>query len=276
MLNHENAAKWQNRLAISVVIIVAVGFILFTVIPILAVFLRIDPSKFWEETTSPGIIQAIVLSFYTSTIASVICLGLAIPTAYILARRKFPGKSYFETLLGIPIVLPPAVAGVALLWAFAPRGLLGPVFNSMNIIIPGSTIAVIIAQVFTSSPYILRTSKSAFQGIDMDLLNSARILTTSKVRVFFTITLPLSRRQILSGFAMTWARAIGEFGAILMFAGDLPGITQTMPIAIYSDMIYNPLGASVLSIILIILSFFILFTIRYLEQNTRGGDRMND
>jgi len=171
-----------------------------------------------------------------------------------------------DTLIDVPIVLPPAVAGVALLFAFAPRGLLGPVLNYFGIIVPGSTIAVIIAQVFVASPFVLRAAKNAFQSIDPDIINSARILTPSKLRIFFTITLPMSKRQILSGLAMTWARAMGEFGATLMFAGNLPTITQTMPLAIYSLMAADPFGAIVLSAVLIIISFAILILIKILEK----------
>ncbi len=166
----------------------------------------------------------------------------------------------------MPIVLPPAVAGVALLFAFAPQGLLGPVLNYFGLILPGSTLAVIIAQVFVASPFVLRSAKNAFQNIDRDLINSARILTPSKIRIFFTITLPIAKRQIISGLAMTWARAMGEFGATLMFAGNFRTITQTMPLAIYSLMASDPFGAIVLSTLLIIISFTILILIKILEQ----------
>ena len=155
-----------------------------------------------------------------------------------MATRRFPGKAIIDTLIDLPIVLPPAVAGVALLYTFAPKGLLGPIFNYFGIMIPGYTLAVIIAETFVASPFLIRSAKTGFENLDRDVVNSAKILTSSRIRVFFTISLPLSLRAILSGTMMTWARAMGEFGATLMFAGNLPGITQTMPLGNLHDTVF--------------------------------------
>lgn len=242
------------------------SFISFISLPILSIFLRLDLAQIWTQLQYPTILDALVVGLFSSAAATFFSFILAVPVGYFLATRKFRGKMLLDTLIDVPIVLPPAVAGVALLFAFAPRGLLGPVLNYFGIIVPGSTIAVIIAQVFVASPFVLRAAKNAFQSIDPDIINSARILTPSKLRIFFTITLPMSKRQILSGLAMTWARAMGEFGATLMFAGNLPTITQTMPLAIYSLMAADPFGAIVLSAVLIIISFAILILIKILEK----------
>jgi len=187
-----------------------------------------------------------------------------------MATRNFPGKTVLDTLMDLPIVLPPAVAGIVLLYAFAPKGILGPIFNRLGLIIPGSTIAVIIAECFVASPFLLRSAKTGFENMDKDIINSAKMLSDSRLRIFFTIALPLSIRAIISGTMMTWARAMGEFGATLMFAGNLPGITQTMPLAIYVLLYSNPLGGVMLAIILIIISFSILIVVKVLEQKRFG------
>ncbi len=218
-------------------------------------------------------IDTIKLSLFTSAIATLIALLLTVPTAYFMVTRKFPGKPILETLIDLPIVLPPAVAGVALLLAFAPKGLLGPLLNSLGLTIPGSTIAVVLAQIFVASPFLLKSAKTGFENIDREVINSARILTGSKLRVFFTITLPLSASIIISGVMMTWARAMGEFGATIMFAGNLPGITQTMPLSIYVLMSSDPYSGIMLSTILIIISFTILIAIKLLEQKRFGGKK---
>jgi molybdate transport system permease protein len=165
------------------------------------------------------------------------------------------------------------VAGVVLLYAFAPKGLLGPIFNSLGLIIPGSTIAVIIAETFVASPFLLRSAKTGFENLDKGVIDSAKMLSGSRLRVFFTVTFPLSIRAIISGTTMTWARAMGEFGATLMFAGNLPGITQTMPLAIYVLLYSNPLGGVMLSIILIIISFSVLIIVKLLEQKRFGAKK---
>jgi molybdate transport system permease protein len=202
-----------------------------------------------------------------------IAFVLTVPTAYFLATRKFPGKSIIDTVIDLPIVLPPAVAGVALLYAFAPKGLLGPILNRLGLTIPGYTIAVIIAETFVASPFLLRSAKTGFETMDKDIFNSAKILSGSRLRVFFTVSLPLSMSAITSGTMMTWARALGEFGATLMFAGSLPGITETMPLAIYSLLYSDPLAGVMLSIVLIIIAFAILILIKIVEQKRFGAKK---
>ena len=250
--------------------IIVIFFILFISLPILAVFLKIDITLVTAQLQNTQILNAISLGLLTSFMATVGSFCFAVPTAYLLATRKFPGRSIIDTILDIPIVLPPAVAGVALLLAFAPKGLLGPLLNSLGLTLPGSIIAVVLAQMFVASPFILRSAKIAFENVNPDLINSARILTGSNLRLFFTIILPLTIRQIISGIMMTWARSMGEFGATLMFAGNLPGITQTMPLAIYLLMSENPFAAIVLSAIMIALSFSVLIVVKLLEKKKYG------
>ncbi len=260
----------SDKIVLIILGLLVLTYFLFVTLPIIGIFLKIEPSQVNAQLHNSAIIDAIQLSLFTSGIATLIALVLTVPTAYFMTTRNFPGKSILDTLMDLPIVLPPAVAGIVLLYAFAPKGLLGPIFNRLGLIIPGSTIAVIIAESFVASPFLLRSAKIGFENMDKDLINSAKMLSGSRLRVFFTITLPLSIRAIISGTMMTWARAMGEFGATLMFAGNLPGITQTMPLAIYVLLYSNPFGGVMLAIILIIISFSILIIVKLLEQKRFG------
>jgi molybdate transport system permease protein len=263
----------SSKIIIVILGLIVLTYFLFIALPIAAIFLRINPSQVNAQLQNSQIIGAIKLSLFTSAIATLIAFVLAVPTAYFMATRKFLGKAVIDTVIDLPIVLPPAVAGVALLYAFAPKGLLGPILNAFGLTIPGYTIAVIIAEAFVASPFLLRSAKTGFENMDKDVINSAKILTGSRLRVFFTVTLPLTARAILSGIMMTWARAMGEFGATLMFAGNLPGITQTMPLAIYVLLYSDPLAGVMLSIILIVISFVILIAIKLLEQKKFGAKK---
>ena len=263
----------SNKIVLVILAIIVLTYFLFVALPLAAVFLRLNPSQVNGQLQNPVIVQAIELSLYTSVVATLIAFVLTVPTAYFLATRKFPGKSIIDTIIDLPIVLPPAVAGVALLYAFAPKGLLGPLLNTLGLTIPGYTIAVIIAETFVASPFLLRSAKTGFETMDKDIFNSAKILSGSRLRVFFTVSLPLSMRAITSGTMMTWARAMGEFGATLMFAGSLPGITETMPLAIYSLLYSDPLAGVMLSIILIIIAFTILIIIKIVEQKRFGAKK---
>jgi molybdate transport system permease protein len=269
-MKHNFTNTLSNKIIIVILGLIVLTYFLFVALPIVAIFLRIDPSQVNIQLHNPQIINTIQLSLYTSAVATLIAFALAVPTAYFMATRKFPGKSVIDTIIDLPIVLPPAVAGVALLYAFAPKGLLGPILNSLGLTIPGYTIAVIIAEAFVASPFLLRSAKTGFEGMDKDVINSAKMLSGSRTRVFFTVTFPLSIRAIITGSMMTWARALGEFGATLMFAGNLPGITQTMPLAIYVFLYSDPLAGVMLSTILIVIAFAVLITVKLIEQKRFG------
>jgi molybdate transport system permease protein len=261
----------SNKILAVILSLIVLTYLLFIAIPILAVFLRVNPSLASTQLQNPEIIDAIKLSLFTSAIATITALLLTVPTAYFMVTRKFPGKAILDTLIDLPIVLPPAVAGVALLLAFAPKGLLGPMLNGLGLTVPGGTIAVVLAQIFVASPFLLKSAKTGFENMDQEIVNSAKILSGSRLRVFFTITLPLAAPVIISGIMMTWARAMGEFGATIMFAGNLPGVTQTMPLSIYALMSSDhPYAGIMLSTILIIISFSILILIKLLEQKRFG------
>jgi molybdate transport system permease protein len=272
-LKRKLASVLTDKIVIIILAIIVLGYFLFIAVPILSVFLKVQPTQISNQLRNAGILEAIRLSLITSVAATVIAFVLAVPTAYFMVTRSFPGKSALDTVMDLPIVLPPAVAGVALLYTFAPKGLLGPVLNHFDFIVPGSTIAVVIAESFVASPFLYRSAKTGFEGLDKDVVNSARMLTDSRLRVFFTVTLPMAMRAVISGTMMTWARAMGEFGATLMFAGNIAGITATMPLTIYNYLYYDPLGGIMLSIILIIISFSILISVKLLEQRRFGAKK---
>ena len=173
-MNHGFGSTLTDKIVILIVALIVLGYFLFVTIPLLAVFLRIEPSQLSAQLRSAGIIEAIKLSLYTSGVATLIAFVLAVPSAYFMVTRNFPGKAILDTLMDLPIVLPPAVAGVALLYTFAPKGLLGPISNRLGFIIPGSTIAVIIAETFVASPFLFRSAKTGFESMDKDIINSAK------------------------------------------------------------------------------------------------------
>jgi molybdate transport system permease protein len=276
-MKRANATLISNKIVMTILALIVLTYFLFIILPLVGIFAQFNLTKLPGQLQNEAIISPIILSLYTSAVATLIAFVLAVPTAYFLATRKFRGKSVLDTVMDLPIVLPPAVAGLALLYAFAPKGLLGPVFNFFGIIIPGETIAVVIAEAFVASPFLLRSAKTGFETLDKDMLNSARILSGSRLRVFFTVSFPLAIRAITSGLVMCWARAMGEFGATLMFAGNLFGKTSTMPLSIYS-LFYSGNQAQVsdsitLAVILVVISFSVIIVIKVLEQKRFGGKK---
>ena len=249
---------------------ISLVFILFILLPLVAIFLNLNLSTVVMELQNPSVLDAMKVGLATSSLATIISFAFGVPTAYLLATKDFRGKSLVDALLDLPMVLPPAVAGLALLLAFAPRGLLGPVLLQLGIILPGNVFAVVLAQLFVASPFILRSAKTAFENVPRKLVDNARILTPSGVRVFLTVTLPLSMYGVMTGLVMTWARSMGEFGATLMFAGNLPGVTQTMPLAIYMLMAQDPLASNLLSAILVVISFFVLVLFKLFDRKRYG------
>jgi len=198
----------------------------------------------------------------TATLSALIAFGVGTPVAYLLARENFRGKAVVDTLIDLPMVLPPAVAGIALLMAFGRRGILGATFSAFGIELPFTTAAVVIAETFVAAPFYVRSAKAGFGAVDRRLEQMSALLGVSDWKTFWRVTLPLAAPSVVSGLLMTWARALGEFGATIMFAGNFPGRTQTMPLAIYSGLEANLDSALALSLILVIVSFGVLLAIR--------------
>lgn len=237
---------------------------LYLALPVIALFFRTTPELFLASLADPQVTQALTLSLLTSTISLAIVILVGTPFAYVHSRNQYPGKVLVDTLIDLPLVLPPAVAGLALLVLYGRAGILGQYFTLLGISIAFTTLAVIMAQVFVASPFYLRQAKSLFEQLDPAYEQAARTLGASPLRIFSRITLPLTAGGLVSGAVMTFGRALGEFGATIMFAGNLPGVTQTMPLAVYIGMEGNFAVGLTISIILVLISFAIMIAVRLL------------
>ncbi|MEN6528635.1 MAG: ABC transporter permease [Anaerolineaceae bacterium] len=244
--------------------ILAVPLILFIAVPILALFLRSPINELFANLDKTQIVQAIRLSIFTSLSTTVITLLFGTPVALLLTQRNFRLYRFVDTLIDLPTVLPPSVAGIALLMAFGRKGVFGPILSAMDITIPFTSIAVIMAQTFIASPLYIKAATIGFSAVDLELKQAASLDGANRWQIFRYITLPMSSSSILSGSVMTWARALGEFGATIIFAGNFPGRTQTMPLAIYIGFEIDLDVALTLAIIMICFSFFTLIVIKSL------------
>lgn len=241
---------------------------LYLILPVLCLFMRTSPQMFLSSLGEPFIYQAMLLSLGTAVISMGVIVGIGTPAMYFHARCKYTGKTLVDCFIDLPLVLPPAVAGLALLLLFGRTGFIGSFFNLAGYPLPFTTLAVIMAQIFVASPFYLRQAKELFGQVDPVYEQTARTLGASPVRVFFTIILPLTATGLISGAVMSFARALGEFGATIMFAGNLPGVTQTMPLAIYSAMQGNIDAAITLGIVLVLFSLMIMGTVRILVERS--------
>ena len=215
---------------------------------------------------SGPVIDALVLSLVTTAISLTLTIALATPLAHLLARRRFRGASIVETIVDLPIVLPPSVAGLALLLAFGRRGILGEPLAGLGIELPFTTMAVIVAQMFVSAPFFIRAARAGFLGVDRHYEDAARVDGASERQLTWAITLPLAAPALASGIVMTWARALGEFGATIMFAGNFEGRTQTLPLVVYGEFQAGDVDASVAAAaILVLAAFGVLLAVRGLR-----------
>jgi molybdate transport system permease protein len=238
-------------------------------LPLLALLVRSINKDFLTYAFSEQAFKALRLSLVTSTITTVLAVIFGTPLAYILARWRFQLKSWIELLIDLPIVLPPSVAGLALLIAFGRRGLFGSMLNIFGISLPFTTAAVVLAQTFVAAPLYVRSARIGFTGIDEQLEEAAHVEGANQWQLFYEVMFPLAGRALLSGAILTWTRALGEFGATILFAGNLEGVTQTMPMAIYLGFESNLGIALTLSVVLIIVSVFLLMITKRLEKRER-------
>lgn len=253
-------------------------YLLFITLPILALFLRLSPVDFLTSLKLEQVDQALRLSFITSLSTVIITLIVGTPVAYQLYRRRSSFNHIIDTLVDLPTVLPPAVAGVALLMAFGRQGLVGSWLNKVGISIPFTTSAVIIAQTFIAAPLYIKSAALGFANVDCELKKAAALDGANRWQIFRYIMLPMSWMSILSGCMLTWARALGEFGATIIFAGNFVGRTQTMPLAIYMGFEIDLNVALTFSVILVSLSFLVLALVKYILNNQvdRNKDITND
>jgi molybdate transport system permease protein len=236
------------------------------VLPLFAVFVRAMDANFFNNAFSEQAFDALQLSLMTSSITTAITILLGTPFAYVLARWNFRFKSWVELFIDLPIVLPPSVAGLALLIAFGRRGIFGSLLSSLGINLPFTTAAVVLAQTFVAAPLYVRSARVGFAHVEKQLEEAAHVEGANQWQLFYEVMFPLAGRALFSGAILTWTRALGEFGATILFAGNLEGVTQTMPMAIYLGFERNLGVALALSVVLVIVSVFLLMLTRRLEQ----------
>jgi molybdate transport system permease protein len=245
--------------------------LLFLLFPLIALVARTDLTMLVENLRAPPVLQAIRLSVVTSGIATGLTILLGTPVAILLAKRKLPFQKAIDTLIDLPTVLPPSVAGVALLIAFGRRGLIGATLDDWGISIAFTQTAVVIAQLFVACPFYIKAAAIGFAGIESELKEAAALDGGTRWDIFRYVTVPLSWGALVSGAVMTWARALGEFGATIIFAGNFPGRTQTMPLAIYLGFELDLSVALTLSVILVLCSFLVLLVVKGLLQRENAS-----
>ncbi len=241
---------------------IAVVTLTFLALPIVAIFLHTSPSRLLDQLSNPVVRDAFVVSFKTSLLAQVLILVFGTPTAYLLATTRFTGRSAAVTLVELPLVLPPAVAGIGLLAAFGHLGLLGSSLDALGVSLPFTQSAVTIAVAYVASPLYVRQAIAAFEATDPNLTAASRTLGAGPVRTFFRVVLPLARGGLIAGLALSFARGLGEFGATIMFAGSLQHVTQTLPLAIYAEFAVNFDATLAMSGVLVLFSVVLLLGLR--------------
>ena len=246
-----------------------VVYVLFIGLPIMALLARAGQQEgFLAGLTGGLVLQALRLTVITSVVSMVIVVGVGTPFALLLARRQSPLLRVIDTFVELPIVLPPVVAGVAMLMAFGRNGLLGPALSTIGIALPFTTGAVIFAQVFVAAPFYIRAARIGFAGVDPTYEEVSQTLGVSPWATFWRLTLPVAWPSLLTGLTLSWARAVSEFGATIMFAGNLTGRTQTMPLAIMTAMESSLGSALALAVLLLAMSSLALAALSLLLRRT--------
>lgn len=240
-------------------------------LPLLALIMRSLDKDFFSYALSPSALTALRLSLITSLISVVIAIAFGTPLAYMLARWEFFGKSFLELLIDLPVVLPPSVAGLALLIAFGRQGVFGSVLSMIGISLPFTTTAVIMAQTFVSAPLYVRAARIGFAEVDIQMEEAAHVEGANQWQLFSEVMFPLAGRALIGGAILAWTRALGEFGATILFAGNLEGVTQTMPLAIYLGFERNLGVAIALSVMLVGVSVILLLLTRSLEKKHQAN-----
>jgi molybdate transport system permease protein len=242
----------------------------FLALPLLAIFLRVAPGELVSQLGNDVVLDAIVVTAKATLISQALILLVGTPTAYLIASRSFRGRALVITLVELPLVLPPAVAGLALLATFGRLGLLGGTFEALGVTVSFTQAAVVLAVTYVASPFYLRQAIASFEALDNSLLDASRTLGAGPARTFFRIALPLAASGLAAGAALSFARGIGEFGATIMFAGSLQGVTQTLSLAIYAQFDLNLDLALALGALLVLLSAAILLAAKLLPAWTRS------
>ncbi len=257
-----DAARVLGRAPVAL-ILPAVAAVALLVVPVAAVFVRAPWGSLPEQLSRSGASTALRLSLETTLITTGVCLVTGVPLAWMLARVDFPGRRLVRALVALPLVLPPVVGGVALLMALGRNGILGRVLDDgLGLRLPFTTAGVVVAQTFVALPFLVIGVEGAFRSSDSRYDDAAASLGATRWHTFRRVTVPLALPGIVSGAVLCWARALGEFGATITFAGNFPGTTQTMPIEVYNTFQTDPDAAIALSLVLIVVSVLVLVLLR--------------
>jgi molybdate transport system permease protein len=255
------------RVLLGIALAVALAFL---VLPVVAVFTHTAPARLIARLSDGATTDALRLSLETTLIAVAIIVVVGTPAAYLLATRSFAARNVVTTLVELPLVLPPAVAGIALLASLGPNGILGGVLGQSLVL---NTAAVVVALTFVAAPFYLRQAQASFESVDHRLLDAARTLGSSEAAAFVRVAVPVALPGLAAGLALAWGRALGEFGATLMFAGSFRGVTQTVPLAIYDQFATDFPAALALSAILVIVSAALLLTVKLVPAQSARAVR---
>ncbi len=253
----------MRRVGGLVVVLAAAGAIVFLVLPIVAIFVHTTPGRLIGQLSDPVVRDAFLVTLKTSVAAQALILLVGTPTAYLLATRRFRGHSLAVTLVELPLVMPPTVAGLGLLFALGRVGLLGSTFHALGFSLSFTQSAVVVAVAYVASPFYIRQAIAAFEAVDPRLPAASRTLGAGPARTFFRVMIPLAKGGLLAGLALSFARGLGELGATIMFAGNLQGVTQTLSLAIYTEYEGGNFDTALaMSGVLIVVSAVLLLTLR--------------
>jgi len=256
-----------DRVIRAAVAVTSALLVLFITIPLATLYAHVAPARFAATIASPAALAALRISLVTTAVSLAITLALGTPLAYALARGRFPGRGLVDALVDLPIVVPPAVAGLALLFAFGRYGVTAPVLDALHARIAFTTFAVVFAQVFVGAPFFVRAARAGFTSVDRVYEEASATLGMGPLRTFARVTVPLALPALAGGAVLAWARALGEFGATIMFAGNLQGVTQTMPLAVYLGLESGDLDlAAALAVVLVTVAVAVVVAARVLER----------
>jgi molybdate transport system permease protein len=247
------------------------ALLVFLILPIVAIFTHTGPGRLIDALGEHSAREALRLSFETSAIAMLLIVVIGTPAAWLLATRDFPGRAMVVTLIELPLIVPPAVAGLALLAAFGPNGILGSLFSDAGVELVFQTAGVVVALTFVASPFYVRQAVASFTGVPRSMIEVSEELGARPLRTMLSVAIPAARPGLVAGFSLALARALGEFGATLMFAGSFPGTTQTAPLAIFAEFNTDFTGALALAAVLIALAGALLLSVKLLAGREALG-----
>jgi molybdate transport system permease protein len=255
----------------ALLVVASAGALVFLALPIVAIFADTSPGRLLDSLGDATARDALWLSLKTTLLALAIIIAVGTPAAYLLATRNFRGRAVVQTLVELPLVLPPAAAGIGLLAALGPNGLLGGALQDAGIQLVLQTAGVVVALVFVAAPFYLRQAEAAFSAVPANVIQASRTLGVGEAGTILRVVIPTARPGLLAGAALAWGRALGEFGATLMFAGSFRGITQTVPLAIYDRFSEDFPGALALSAVLVCVSFALLLSVKFFAGRGTPG-----